>query len=129
MLAQRNKVIDIVLLEENLQLRNNISSRFRTQGLSVDAPSGGFHSIKVLEENQVNAIILCSDMDDMSWHEVATIVRSMPSPQGQVAIFLYTSEAISAESIKIIKELRVNGIFAAKDFSKLADAVQNLSKI
>lgn len=128
MLAQRNKIIDIVLLEENLQLRNNISSRFRTQGLSVDAPSGGFHAIKVLEENKVNAIILCSDMDDMSWQEVATIVRSMPSPQGQVAIFLFNGESISADAIKSIKELRFTGIFAAKDFSKLAEAVQNLSK-
>lgn len=129
MLAQRNKNIDIVLLEENLQHRNNISSRLRTQGFSVDAPSGGFHAIKVIEENAVRSIVLCSDMDDMSLKEIATIIRSMNSAQAQVPIYLFPTKVLEPDFPKVMKELKINGHFSPKDFSQLVEALQKLSKL
>lgn len=124
--AQRNKKIDLVLIEENLQRRNNISSRLRTQGFSVDAPSGGFHAIKVLDENEVKATILCSDMDDMSIEEMATLIRSMSGCQKEMRLFLFVEQAQRSKYLPIFNEMKFNALISQDNFSQLAEALKKI---
>lgn len=126
---QTQKKIDLVLIEENLQQRNNISSRLRTQGFIVDAPSGGFHAIKVIEEHAVQAAILCSDMDDMSLYEVATLIRSIPDKNGMIPLILFTSPESYQEVEHIANNIDIYQFISDQNFSQLATCLKKLTKV
>ncbi|HLE11285.1 MAG: hypothetical protein A2504_03355 [Bdellovibrionales bacterium RIFOXYD12_FULL_39_22] len=66
----------VLLIDENTQERNNIASRLRMQGISVDSMSSGFQAINQIEHTQYDLIIVMRTLQDMIESEIITLIKS-----------------------------------------------------
>jgi DNA-binding response OmpR family regulator len=71
---------NIVIVSENTNFRNVLSSKFRMENFDVEIATGGFHLLHLLEkEKGVNLIIFNGDMPDMTAFESITLIRDTKS--------------------------------------------------
>lgn len=66
----------ILIADENVIFRNNLASRLRLQGFTVEFVSSGFHLLHTLEQmKEYGLVIIDEDMLDMSAQEMISLVR------------------------------------------------------
>jgi DNA-binding response OmpR family regulator len=89
----------IIVLSENLKLRNILAGKLRIEGLDVELADGGFHLLHLLERFKDNyqMIIINEDMLDMPAFEIITLIRLNKS-KAQLPI-LFISQNGSEEEI------------------------------
>ena len=77
MTALEEKHFKILIVDENVQFRNNLASRLRIQGFTVEFATGGFHLFHLLERfRDWNLIIFHEDMLDMPAEEMILLIRN-----------------------------------------------------
>lgn len=67
----------VLIVSENINFRNILAGKLRTQdSFDVEFATGGFHLLHILERQRDIDLIICNeDMDDMSAHEIISMVR------------------------------------------------------
>lgn len=80
MIIKSKSNFNIVIVSENSNFRNVLSSKFRMENFDVEIATGGFHLLHLLEkEKSVNMIIFNGDMPDMSAFESISLIREAKS--------------------------------------------------
>lgn len=92
----------ILLIIDSLKERNDLSSRLRVLGFKIEAASGGFHALNLVENKKFQLVILIEDMEDMAAHEIITHIRSIRDKK-QLPILFMSKISDQAELIEMIE--------------------------
>ncbi len=85
----KNLDFKIILIENDITKRRDISSRLRSNGFSVEAALSGFHSLALLENNEFNLMLISSPMSDMNALEIISLARTSLTPESLPIVFFY----------------------------------------
>ncbi len=96
----------ILLIDSNNIERNNIASRFRMMGISVDTMDNGFQAISHIEQVQYDIIIILRGLYDMIAMEMITLIKSSLSDDFDSSIKqdVEPVELLEAQSIKTVSK-------------------------
>ncbi|MDC1175685.1 response regulator [Bacteriovoracaceae bacterium] len=83
----------ILIADENINRRNNTSSRLRMLGYETEMSTGGFHIIHLLEMAQENGfryrmLAIFEDMEDMAGKEVLSLARDIEDKENMPILYL-----------------------------------------
>ncbi len=71
------KAFKVLIGSKDQTYRNNLGSKLRFEGFSVEFVDGGFHLLHLLERySDHNMLILHENMSDMPSHEVIGLIRT-----------------------------------------------------
>jgi len=83
------KNFHVLLVTENITLRNNLGGKLRFQGYNVEYATGGFHALHLIEKNRDFHLLLIHDnMHDMSGFEITSLARTHFSKEELPILFL-----------------------------------------
>ncbi len=76
------KNFKILIVSENLNFRNNLASKLRTENYDVELATGGFHLLYLLEQEKAYSLIIFNeDMHDMPGFEAISLIRQSKTKQ------------------------------------------------
>ncbi len=106
--VNKEQDFNILIVDENVQYRNQLASRLRLKGYYVEFATGGFHLLNMLEKSNKNfhCVLIHNDMNDMSAFEITGLVRTFKNKSELPILFL--SRSASKEDIKEILIYGVN---------------------
>jgi len=118
---------DILLVVENSTKRQNLSSRFRMSNLAVEAPTGGFHALHLIEKYNHKVMIVIDQMSDMSANEIVSLTRNIKD-HGQLPIVYIAESKFSKESIEDVTTSGADRILESSDnFQNIINSVRELT--
>lgn len=116
----------ILLIDNDLKNRNNLSSRLRMQGYQIEAATGGFHALHLLEKKNYELILIYRDMEDMPGLEIASMTRSIDGYSDSPIIY-FTKQF--NEEAKNAMEMGASYCLSLKtDFKGLISIISKLFK-
>ncbi len=120
--------VEILLIDNNLEQRNDLALRLRRLGYLIDIAKNGFHAIKEVEENNFKLLVISDHMGDMSINEIVTIIRSMNN-KSEIPMVLYSPPIDDdLELDTLITDLSVNHIILSREFKKLVSKISKYVK-
>lgn len=126
LMVEKIDVATVLLIEDNINLRNNISSRLRSSFYKVQSPINGFHAINLFEEDEYDLVLILSDMSDMSLIEVLSLIRTN-THKDSLPIICYSE---SREEIADAFNLGANDFLIDKnDFQEINNKLERSKKV
>jgi len=118
---------NILIVDQKVQRRDMLASRFRVQGYTPDLANDGFHAISLVENIDYKSVILVGNPYEMSAIEVATILRDM-IPKGQMQIIIVSHQSQQEDVLEAYK-IGVNEylLYDDKIFGLLLDKIDSYS--
>lgn len=82
----------ILIVDENINYRNNLATKLRIEGFNVEFASGGFHALHMIEGHKdYNLIIFHENMEDMPAHEIIALIRESKNKSELPVLFISAS--------------------------------------
>lgn len=99
----------VLIIDQNANRRNNLSSRLRMMGYSTELSSSGFHSIALLEEAQkqkkfYRIILIMEDAEDMPGREILLLMRTINTSKTALPILYINKDKDPDEILEVIKD-------------------------
>lgn len=92
-----NKKIKILIADGNISYRNNLASKLRIDGYTVEFANGGFHLLHTLEiERDYDLVIIHENMADMSAAEIILLIRTTKT-KNELPVFYISSQKVKDE--------------------------------
>lgn len=109
----KKKIYNILLVTSNQKERLDLSSRLRTLDFKVEAPTGGFHTLNLIESPTANyhALLVIDDMHDMSLQEIVLNARTIKESSKELPIIVGTKSELSADEVNFLKEAGADSIY------------------
>jgi len=100
----------ILVIDQNLNRRNNLSARFRMQGYAVEFVSSGLQALNYLEENVENKskgyklVLIMEDSEDMPGREIMLLMREIIPKKSDLPILMANKDNDPTVIIETIQE-------------------------
>lgn len=99
----------VLIIDQNPNRKNNLSSRLRMMGYTTELSASGFHAISLLEESQkriksYRLILILGDAEDMPGREILLLMRTINQNKTSLPILYVNEDKDPEEIIKVIKE-------------------------
>lgn len=123
----------ILIADDNITRRNNMSSRLRLQGYETELSTGGFHAIHLLEQAKKNGFcyrvfMIVQDMFDMAGKEILFLARDIETREKMPVLFI--AETNDAEEVLELMQAGANEYLAEVDnFKSTLDKVKKLAPL
>ena len=117
------KIVKILLADEEVSSRNALSSRLRMQGFEVEAATGGFHTLHLLEKHEYHVLIVNGQLHDMAGIEVCGLAKQTRK-NSEIAT-IYMAKTKDPQEVEEGRKVELNE-FMLKDsnFNSLLDKIK-----
>lgn len=115
---------NILLVLNNLNERNNLSSRLRTQGFHVECASGGFHALHLIENHPYHLAIIVQNMHDMPGGEIISLLRNAKNQKELPVLFL--SKRANADEMMELMALGATCQEYTQNFQAILETINKL---
>lgn len=127
----------ILLVDQNPTRRNNLSSRLRMMGYTIEIASSGFQAIHLLEDTQTNQynkkryrlILILGDSEDMPGREILLLMREIIKEKAKLPILLGNPDDDPENILKMIKEGANDYIVDMKNDGKIVNKITKIAPI
>jgi PleD family two-component response regulator len=92
-----------LLIDDSITRRNLLASAIRTSGTAIEAATGGFHAISMLEDRSYDFAIVIGNMTDMPMLEIVGLMRSIRNNKTDFPIITAGPELDSSEVMSLIE--------------------------
>ena len=121
----------ILVVDDNIKLRQLLSERLRFQGHEVDAVGGGFQALTFLEKNSYDLLMVDMGLKDMSVEEVLMLLGGENCEK--VVPKLIMADEMSAERMQELLVLGATDYILKTeinlDYQNVAKKVSNILQI
>jgi CheY-like chemotaxis protein len=124
MIIKSKSNFNIVIVSENPNFRNILSSKFRMENFDVEIATGGFHLLHLLEkEKSVNMIIFNGDMPDMSAFESISLIRETKSMR-ELPIVFVVKTITDSDISRLVTDGKIDFHAQTPDFNPIIERAQ-----
>jgi DNA-binding response OmpR family regulator len=114
----------ILIVDENVTFRNNLASKLRIQGYTVEFASGGFHLLHTLERiKEYNLLIIHEDMLDMSAEEMISLIR-INKTKSELPILFISQNDSETEIAEMVSNGANEYIIKSSNFQPIIEKTQ-----
>ncbi len=126
MIKRAKDPFSILLVVDDVKRRNNLSSRLRSQNCSVEASTGGFHSMTLLEEKPeyYQMVLLIGHMKDMNAYEQISLIRSTYEKNDLKILYIYNPKEID-DSASLLEAGADNLLEDNNRFDTIMNVIEN----
>ena len=124
----------VLIIDQNPNRRNNLSSRLRMMGYSTELSSSGFHSISLLEEAQkqkkfYRLILIVGEAEDMPGREILLLMRAINTSKTALPILYVNKDKDPDEILNVIKDGANDYIVESHNDSQIVTKVKKFAPI
>jgi DNA-binding response OmpR family regulator len=123
----------VLIVDHNVQRKNNLSSRLRVQGYNTELAQSGFHAINLIEnasfsERKIVLVILTERMHDMSGVEIMGLLRVM-APKEKLPVLMVVNINDPSEVLNCFEHGASDVVVQGANFQRLLKKIQKLAPI
>ncbi len=127
----------ILLVDQNPTRRNNLSSRLRMLGYTIEIASSGFQALHLLEDSNFNKynqkryrlVLVLDDSEDMPGREIMLLMREVVKEKNKLPILLGSGDNDPEHILNIIKEGANDYIVDVKNDAKIVSKVTKVAPL
>ncbi|MCR9205735.1 MAG: response regulator [Halobacteriovoraceae bacterium] len=125
----------ILIVDQNLNRKNNLSTRLRMLGYHTELISSGFQVLSKLEETKENnlkvyrLVLIIGDSEDMPGREIILLSREVRKDKAKLPILYVSSENDPDEILQTLKEGANDYLVVSESEGPIVSKVQKLAPL
>lgn len=125
----------ILIVDQNLNRKNNLSSRLRMIGYQTELISSGFQVLNKLEETKdkglkdYRLVLIIGDSEDMPGREILLLSREVRKDKSKLPILYVSSENDPNEILQTLKEGANDYLVVSDSEGPIVSKVQKLAPL
>lgn len=124
----------VLIIDQNANRKNNLSSRLRMMGYSTELCSSGFQAVHLLEQSEkskktYSIVLIIGESEDMPGREILLLARQINDSKTKLPILYINKDKDPDEILQIIKEGANDYIVESHNDSQIVSKIQKFAPI
>lgn len=124
----------VLIIDQNANRKNNLSTRLRMIGYSTEISSSGFQAIHLLEQSEksnksYSIVLILGESEDMPGREILLLARQINSSKTKLPILYINKDKDPDEILQIIKEGANDYIVEGQNDSQIVTKIQKFAPL